>query len=130
MPRAASTAPAVAEGGAPPLPLRLAAVVALLAPIAMAVVAVVALAGHLWTAVLAGALIVVISAAGWYAVTARGAARGVGLGLAALAAAGLIALLATHWQGVVVLLVLLALLALFGLSARYALGRAGRAAAR
>src|SRR6476661_4679987 len=107
-PRAASAAPAAVDGGAPPLTLRLAAVVALLAPIAMAAVAVVALAGHVWTAVLAGALIVIISAAGWYALTARGAARAAGLTLAALAAAGLIVLLATHWQGVVVLVVLLA----------------------
>jgi Diacylglycerol kinase catalytic domain len=131
MPRTTSTAPAAAVAGdAPSLALRLAALVALVAPIAMVVVAVVALAGDLWVAVLAAVAIVVISAAGWFALTARGAARAAGLTLAALALAALIALLATHWQGVVVLLVLLALVALFGLSARYALGRAGRAAVR
>ncbi len=129
MPRA-SAAPAAADGGAASPTLRLAAVVALLAPIVMAVVAVVALAGHLWVAVLAAALIVIISAADWFALTARGGAKAAGLALAALATAGLVVLLATHWQGVVVLVVLLALLALFELSARYALGRVGRAAVR
>ena len=72
MPRATSAAPAEVVGGAPPLALRLAAVVALLAPVAMAVVAVVALAGDVGIAVLAAALIAIISAAGWFALQPAG----------------------------------------------------------
>jgi diacylglycerol kinase family enzyme len=114
----------------PPWSLRACAVVALLAPVAMAVVAAVALAGNLAIAVLAVALVLGTSGATWFALTRRGARRAAGAALATLAAAGLIVVLATHWQGLLVLLALLALLALFGLAARYALGKAGEAAAR
>ncbi len=107
---------------------RLAAVVALLAPVAMAVVAAVALAGDLAIAVLAVGLVLVASAAIWFALTRRGRGRAAGAVLAGLAGAGLVVVLATHWQGVLVLVALLLLLAVFGLAARYALGRAGEAA--
>jgi diacylglycerol kinase family enzyme len=105
-----------------------AAIVALLAPVAMAAIAAVALAGDVAIAVLAVALLLLASASIWVALTSRGPRRLGGTGLAALAVAGLIIVLATHWQGVLVLVALLALLALFGLAARYALGRGGEAA--
>jgi len=108
---------------------RIAAFVALLAPLAMAVLAAVALAGELAIAALAVGLVLAASAAIWLALTARGATRVLGAAVGGLAAAGLIVVLATHWQGVLVLAALLALLALFGLAARYALGRTGEAAA-
>jgi len=126
--------PATPGGGRPArgaawLP-RIAAVLALLAPAAMAVVAAVALAGDVAIAALAVGLVVVASGAIWFALTARGAPRIFGAALGALAAAGLIVVLSTHWQGALVLAVLLLLLAAFGLAARYALGRTGEAAAR
>src|SRR5262249_56811881 len=109
---------------------RIVAVVALLAPVAMAVVAAVALADSLGIAVLAVALVLIASAAVWFALTNRGPWRALGAALAALADAGLIVVFATHWQGLLVLLALLGLLAVFGLAARYALGRTPQAAAR
>jgi diacylglycerol kinase family enzyme len=98
-------------------------VAALLAPVAMVVVAAVALADDILIALLAVALVLAAIASSWLALTHRGQGRAVGVVLAALATAGLIVVLATHWQGVVVLLVLLLLLAMFGVAARYALGR-------
>jgi diacylglycerol kinase family enzyme len=109
---------------------RIAAVVALLAPIAMVVVAAVALAGDVPVAVLAVGLVLVCSAAIWLALTRRGPRRAAAATLATLSGIGLIVVLATHWQGVVVLVALLLLLAVFGLAARYALGRTGQAAVR
>ena len=102
--------------------------VALSAPVAMAIVAAVALAGDLAIAALAVGLVVVVSAAVWFALTRREARRAAGVALAGLAGAGLIVVLATHWQGVLVLVGLLLLLAVFGLAARYALGRTREAA--
>jgi diacylglycerol kinase family enzyme len=107
---------------------RIAAVLALVTPIAMAVVAAVALAGKVPVAVLAVGLVLLANAAVWFALTERGAARALGAAVAVLAGAGLIVVLATHWQGLLVLAALLLLLALFGLTARYALGRAGETA--
>jgi diacylglycerol kinase family enzyme len=104
---------------------RAAALVALLAPVAMALVAIVALAGDLALAAAALGLVLLASAASWYALTRRGQRRAGGAVLAVLATAGLVALLIANWHGLLVLLALLALLALFGLSARYALGRTG-----
>jgi diacylglycerol kinase family enzyme len=83
-----------------------------------------------WVALLAVALVAAASAALWVALTRRGSPRRAGALVAALAVAGLVVLLATHWQGVFVLLGLLALLTLYGLSARYALQRSGQGAAR
>lgn len=108
---------------------RVAAVVALLAPVAMVIVAAVALAGDLAIAALAVVLVVVVSAAVWFALTRRGSRRAAGAALAGLAGAGLIVVLVTHWQGVLALVGLLLLLAMFGLAARYVLGRTGAAAA-
>ena len=107
----------------PPWWRRVAAVVALLAPVAMAVVAAVALAGDVPIAVLAVGLVLVCSAAIWLALTRRGPRRAAGAGLAALSGIGLILVLATHWQGLLALVALLVLLATFGLAARLALGR-------
>jgi diacylglycerol kinase family enzyme len=95
----------------------------------MVVVAAVALSGDLGIAALAVGLVLVVSAAIWFALTRRGPRRAAGAAMAVLAGAGLIAVFATHWQGVLVLVALLLLLALFGLSARYALERTGQAAA-
>ena len=103
--------------------VRLSALAALVCPLAMAVVAVVALAGDVAIAVLAVVLLLGASAAIWVTLTNRGGTRIAGAAASALAVAGLVVVLATHWQGVVVLVALLALLALFGLTARYALGR-------
>ncbi|HEY7961739.1 MAG TPA: diacylglycerol kinase family protein [Solirubrobacteraceae bacterium] len=91
----------------------------------MAIVAAVALAGDLAIAALAVGLVVVVSAAVWFALTRRGPRRAAGAALAGLVGAGLIVVLATHWQGVLVLAALFLLLAVFGLAARYALGRTG-----
>lgn len=107
----------------PPWRTRVAAVVALLAPVAMAIVAMVALAGDLAIAALAVGLVLVASVAIWFALTRRGPRRAAAVALAALAGTGLIVVLATHWQGVLALVGLLLLLAVFGLAARYALGR-------
>jgi diacylglycerol kinase family enzyme len=107
---------------------RIAAILALATPAAMAVVAAVTLAGDVPVAVLAVGLVLLANAAIWFALTERGALRSVGTVGAVLAGAGLVAVLATHWQGLLVLGVLLVLLALFGLAARYALGRTGEAA--
>ena len=124
------TTPASPEGPAARRSLwpRIAAVVALLAPVVMAVVAAVALAGDVAIAVLAVALVLVASAAIWVALTRRGPQRAAGAVLAALTGIGLVVVLATHWQGVLVLIALLLLLAVFGLAARYALGWTGEAA--
>jgi hypothetical protein len=56
----------------PPWRPRIAAVVALIAPVLMAVVAAVALAGDVPVAVLAVGLVLVCSAAVWFALTRRG----------------------------------------------------------
>jgi diacylglycerol kinase family enzyme len=107
---------------------RLAAIVALAVPVAMVVVAAVALAGDVSIAVLAVVLVLVANASVWFALTERGALRAFGAVVAALAAAGLVVVLATHWHGLLVLIGLLLLLALFGLAARYALERTGEVA--
>jgi diacylglycerol kinase family enzyme len=104
---------------------RIAAVVALVAPVVMVVVAAVALAGDVPVAVLAVGLVLVCSAAIWFVLTRRGRWRALGAVLATLSGIGLVVVLVVNWQGVVVLVVLLLLLALFGLAARYALGWAG-----
>ncbi len=114
----------------PPWRPRIAAVVALIAPVVMAVVAAIALAGDVPVAVLAVGLVLVCSAAIWFALTRRGPRRAAGAALAALSAIGLVVVLVANWQGVVVLVALLLLLAVFGLAARYALGRTGEAAVR
>jgi len=103
-------------------------VLALAAPVAMVVVAAVALAGDVAIAVLAVALLVALSAAVWVALTTHGSSRLIAATVAVLATAGFVVVLATHWQGVIVLVVLALLLAAFGLAARYALGRSGGAA--
>ncbi|HEV2980758.1 MAG TPA: diacylglycerol kinase family protein [Solirubrobacteraceae bacterium] len=95
----------------------------------MAALAAVALAGHLGIALLAVALVMAASGATWLALTRRGAQRVAAVAVAALAAAGLIVTVATHWQGLLVLLGLLALLGVFGLAARYALSDSGQTAA-
>jgi diacylglycerol kinase family enzyme len=105
------------------------AVVALLAPVAMAVLVAVALAGDLAIAALAVVLVLAASAAAWVALTTYGTRRTAGWVVATLAGAGLIAVVVSNWQGVLVLLGLLLLLAAFGATARYALGRTGEAAA-
>jgi diacylglycerol kinase family enzyme len=112
----------------PSLSARVAAVLALVAPVVMAVVAAVALAGDVPIAVLAVALLLACSAAIWLTLTRRGPQRAASLALATLSAIGLIAVLVANWHGVVVLVALLLLLAGFGLAARYALGRTGETA--
>jgi diacylglycerol kinase family enzyme len=111
---------------------RAAAILALLAPPAMIALVVIALSEELAIALLAlaVALVLVASAAIWVALTRRGPRRVAAAALAALAVAGQVALLATHWQGVVALLGLLALVALYGLCSRYALRRTGMSAVR
>ena len=104
---------------------RIAAVLALVAPVVMVVVAAVALAGDVPVAALAVGLVLVCSAAIWLVLTRRGPRRALGAVLATLSGIGLVVVLVINWQGVVALVVLLLLLALFGLAARYALGCAG-----
>jgi diacylglycerol kinase family enzyme len=108
-----------------PVLRRIAAIVALVTPAAMAVVAAVALAGDVPIAVLAVGLVLLANAAIWFALTERGVLRALGAVVAILVGAGLVVVLVTHWQGLLVLAALLLLLALFGLAARYALGRTG-----
>src|SRR5271155_3385926 len=113
------TSPATPKTGVPAVRSwlrRCAAIVALAVPVAMVVVAAVALAGDVPFAVLAVALVLLANTAVWLALTERGARRVLGAGAALLAGAGLVVVLATHWQGVLVLIVLLLLLALFGLA--------------
>ncbi len=94
----------------------------------MAVVAAVALAGDVPVAVLAVGLVLGCSAAIWFALTRRGPRRAIGAALGVLSGIGLVVVLVTNWQGVVVLVALLLLLAVFGLAARYALGQTGQTA--
>lgn len=101
--------------------LRLAAIVALLAPAGMLALLVAALAGDIAIAVLAAALVVGGSAALWVGLTTRGAGHVVGIVTAGLCGAGLVVLLVTHWQGSLVLLALVLLLAAFGWAASHAL---------
>jgi diacylglycerol kinase family enzyme len=108
---------------------RLAAVVALLAPVVMVVVAAIALAGDVPVAVLAVVLLLLCSAFIWFSLTRRGSRRALSAALAALSGIGLIVVLVTNWQGALVLVALLLLLAVFGLAARYALGLTGGTAA-
>src|SRR3984957_2459357 len=105
-----------------PWPSRLTAVVALLAPVVMVVVAAIALAGDVPVAVLAVVLLLVCSAFIWFSLTRRGPRRALSAALATLSGIGLIVVLVANWQGGVVFVVLLLLLAVFGLAARYALG--------
>jgi diacylglycerol kinase family enzyme len=109
----------------PPWRRRIAALVALLAPIVMVAVAAVALVGDVLVAVLAVGLLLGCSAAIWFALTRRGSRRAVGAALAGLSGIGLIVVLVVNWRGVVVLVALLLLLTIFGLAARYALGQTG-----
>jgi diacylglycerol kinase family enzyme len=104
---------------------RIAAIVALIAPVLMALVAAVALAGDVPVALLAVGLVLVCSAAIWFTLTRRGLRRALSAALAALSGIGLIVVLVANWRGVLVLVALLLLLAVFGLAARYALGRTG-----
>ncbi len=122
---ASPTAPGSDLAAPPPWRARIAAIAALIAPVLMAVVAVVALAGDVPVAVLAVGLVLVCSAAIWFALTRRGPRRALSVTLAALSGIGLIVVLVANWQGVVVLVALLLLLAMFGLATRYALGRTG-----
>ncbi len=107
---------------------RAAACVALLAPIAMVVVAVAALVGDLLQLLAAVGLLLVTVAAMWFALTNRGPRRFAGWLVTVLGFAGLVVVLALHWEGIVVLIALLALAALYGASASYALGRTRPAA--
>jgi diacylglycerol kinase family enzyme len=100
---------------------RLAALVALLAPLAAAVLLLVKLKGNADTVVLAIALLLICDIEVFNALTHRGMSRIFGAVVAVLAAAGLIVVLATHWKGIVLLIAVVALIALFGLAARYAL---------
>lgn len=110
--------------------LRASAIVALLAPLAMAAIAIAALIGDVAIAALALAAVLVASTAMWFALTHRGAERLLAAILAMCAVGGLVAILIVHWHGILVVCVLLALLALFGACARYALGRTGEIAPR
>jgi diacylglycerol kinase family enzyme len=112
------------------LPLRVAAILALLAPAAMVAVLIAALAGDLAIAALAVVLVPAIGFALWLSLTTRGVVRVGSIVLCALATAGLGAVVATHWQGVLVAIALVLLLASFGVAARYALGKTGAAGAR
>jgi diacylglycerol kinase family enzyme len=121
--RATPATPGSDLAARPPWWPRIAAVIALLAPVVMAVVAAVALVGNVPVAVLAVGLLLGCSAAIWFALTRRGSRRAVGAALAALSGIGLIVVLVANWRGVAVLIALLLLLAMFGLAARYALGQ-------
>jgi hypothetical protein len=112
----------------PPWRSRIAAVVALIAQVVMVVVVAIALAGDVPVALLAVGLVLVCSAFIWFALTRRGLRRALSAALAALSGIGLIVVLVTNWQGVVVLVALLLLLSVFMLAARYALGRTGETA--
>jgi diacylglycerol kinase family enzyme len=126
--RATPATPGSDLAARPPWWPRIAAVIALIAPVVMAVVAAIALVGNVPVAVLAVGLLLGCSAAIWFALTRRGLRRAAGTALAALSGIGLIVVLVTNWQGVVVLAVLLLLLSMFGLAARYALQRTGETA--
>lgn len=118
------------ERGVTPWQSRAAAILALLAPLAMAAVTIAALAGDIAVAALAFAALLVASAAMWLALTRSGGRRAFGVVLAVCAVLALVVLLTVSWHGVLLILVLLLLLALFGASARYALDRIEGAAAR
>jgi diacylglycerol kinase family enzyme len=123
--RATPATPGSDLAAQPPWRPRIAAVVALIAPVVMALVATVALVGNVPVAVLAVGLLLGCSAAIWFTLTRRGPRRAVGAALAALSGIGLIVVLIANWRGVLVLVALLLLLAIFGLATRYALGQTG-----
>lgn len=108
---------------------RTAATVALVAPVGMAVVVAIALAGKIAIAALAVGLMLIASCALWFALTRQGLRRGVGIAVVALAGVGLVAVLVTNRGGWVALVALALLLGLFGVTARYALDRGVRAVA-
>jgi diacylglycerol kinase family enzyme len=124
--RATPATPGSDLAAQPPWRARIAAAVALIAPVVMALVAAVALVGNVPLAVLAVGLLLGCSAAIWFALTRRGPRRAVGAALAALSGIGLIVVLIANWRGVLVLVALLLLIAIFGLATRYALGQTGR----
>jgi diacylglycerol kinase family enzyme len=99
-----------------------AAALALVVPPVMAGIAVVALSGNIAIAALALGLVLAANAATWFALTERGMKRRIGVVATGLFLGGLIAVLITNWQGLLVLLGLILLLAVFGFAARYALG--------
>jgi diacylglycerol kinase family enzyme len=102
---------------------RLAAALALLALAASAVVVVVALWGQAWRLVAGLALLLVVTVAGWYAVTRRGVLRVAGIaGAAAGLALFLVLVLTGDAHGLLVLVVLALAGASVGLT-RYALRR-------
>jgi diacylglycerol kinase family enzyme len=107
---------------------RLAAIAALLSVPAMAVVAGVALDDSVGVALGAVVLILLACASSWFALLSRGRLRLLASVAAALCLGGFVALLVTHWQGVVVLVVIALLLGVYGIAARFALGRTGEAA--
>jgi diacylglycerol kinase family enzyme len=108
----------------PPASQRLAAVAALLAPLAMAAIVVAVFIDNFGIALAALALVVVIAVAVWFAVTRRGVVRTLALVVALAAIVGEVVLIATHWHGAVLLVALALLLVCYGAAARAALGRA------
>ena len=127
-----------AQAGAPDaVPVRVhgwkarsAALLALIAPLALALLVGIVLANRAAVAVLAAGLAIAASVALWYALIHRGALRAAGAAASAIAATGLIVILATHWHGVLVLAGVLLLLGVFALTSRFALGLASEAAAQ
>ena len=109
---------------------RSAALLALIAPLALALLVGIVLANRAAVAVLAAGLAIAASVALWYALIHRGALRAAGAAASAIAATGLIVILATHWHGVLVLAGVLLLLGVFALTSRFALGLASEAAAQ
>jgi len=103
---------------------RLAALVALAAPVALVGVVIAMYVRNFAAVVVAVALVVVVAVTLWFALTRRGAPRAIGAVAAAAAIAGEIALIATHWRGLLAVLALIVLLAAYGLAARFAVGRA------
>lgn len=114
----------LATPGGRPRPLRrAAALLALAAPFAGVVIVILGFTRNPADLVLGLLLVVAASVAIWYALTRRGAWRLAGAIAAALALAGLVAIVVVESRGLLALVVLMGLLAGFGLAARYALGR-------
>jgi diacylglycerol kinase family enzyme len=101
---------------------RLAAVVALVAPLGALAIALSGVATSPGWGLTSFACLLVVVASTWTWLTRRGIVRAAGVAGAVIGLAGLVIVQVIHWRGLVVFALVIALLALFAASGRFALG--------
>lgn len=102
---------------------RIAAVVALLAPLAALAVALSTVFSSPGWALLSALCVLVAVASAWTLVTRRGVARFLGGAVLVASVVGLIVVQILHWPNLLLSLLIIGLLAIFGGAGRYAIGR-------